>query len=126
MKLMTMHKVDAAMEAGKLPSKELIEGMGALVGEIIQKGIFLDGDGLKPSSSRARVSVTGSASRVEKGPYAGKNELITGAVRLRAQSLDEAVEHATKIAQALGDGAEIEVGPLTEAWDLGVAPVPTP
>lgn len=44
MKIISMHKVDAAMEAGKLPGKELIRGMGQLMGEMRRAGAFLDGD----------------------------------------------------------------------------------
>ena len=65
-----MHKVDAAMEAGGRPSPELIQGMGKLMGEMRREGIFLDGDGLRPSATRVRLRFTGGELTLERGPYA--------------------------------------------------------
>lgn len=125
MKLLSMHKVNADMEAGGKPSKEIIDGMGKLVGGMISSGKFFDGAGLKPSATRARVTVSGGQRHVEKGPYAGRNELIAGTCMLRADTLEKAIDWAGQLAQALGDGAEVEVGPITQPWDLG-APMPSP
>ena len=125
MKLVAMHKVDETMESGAPVDPKVVEGMGALIGEMVQKGVFLGGEGLRPSSTRARVSVNGGEPRVEKGPYAGRNELVAGMCLFRAASLDEALAHGGRIARALGEGGEVEVGPVTEPWHLG-APAPSP
>ena len=125
MKLMAMHKVDATIETGAPPPPEVVQAMGAFIGEQMQKGVFLGGEGLKASATRARVRVNGGATRVEKGPYQGRNELVAGFCLLRAQSFEEAIGWGGRIAQALGEGAEVEVGPINEPWDMG-APLPNP
>jgi len=40
MRFMVMHKVDADMEAGKMPRPGLIEEMGAFIQEAIQAGVL--------------------------------------------------------------------------------------
>lgn len=122
MKIISMHKVDAAMEAGKLPSQELIKGMGQLMGEMRRGNMLVDGDGLRPSATRARVRVTGGARSVTKGPYGGENELVERMTRIKVRDLDEAIEWAGR--QAAAVGGEVEVGPLTEGWDLGLMAKP--
>jgi hypothetical protein len=123
MRVISMHKVDAAMEAGKLPSAELIRGMGQLMGELRRKNAMVDGAGLRPSVTRARVRVSKGERTIQRGPYAGDHELISGMQMVKVQDLDEAIGWATKFATAIGD-AEVEVGPVTEGWDLGLMAKP--
>jgi hypothetical protein len=125
MKLMVMHKVNAEMEAGALPKPELVQSMGALIGEMAAKGVFQGGEGLGASATRARVRFERGEHRVEKGPYAGRHELVAGYCLLRARSLEEAIGWTGRLARALGEGGEVEVGPVHEPWDFG-APVPEP
>ena len=124
MKIISMHKVDAAMEAGKLPSQELIQGMGQLMGEMRRASAFVDGDGLRQSHTRARVRVkaAGAKTTVERGPYAGDNELVERLTRIRVRDMEEGIAWATRQAEAIG--AEVEVGPITEGWDLGLMAKP--
>lgn len=125
MKLVSMHKVDPSVKPGAPVDPKLVEGMGALIGEMARQGVLLGGEGLKDHGTRARVSFSRGERRLEKSPYAGRNEVVSGLCLLRAASLDEAAGFAGRIAQALGDGVEVEVGPVTEPWDLGM-PAPTP
>jgi len=125
MKLLAMNKVDAKLEAGVMPSAEDAQRVGGFLHALHGKGVFLDGEGLKASATRARVSVKGAERRVERGPYAGRNELIAGVCLLTAKTLDDAIGWGARIAEALGDGAEVEVSPLIEPWDMG-APRPEP
>src|SRR6185503_3509271 len=123
MKIISMHKVDAAMEAGKLPSKELIQGMGQLMGEMRRANALVDGDGLRPSATRMRLTFRGDQRSIQNGPYAGGNELPAGFVKLKVRDMDEAVAWASRYGKAAGD-SEIEVGPVTEGWDLGLMAKP--
>lgn len=118
-----MHKVDAAMEAGGKPSRELIQGMGQLMGDMRRNGAFVDGAGLLRSATRVRMKVSKGASALQKGPYAGSNELVAGMMMLTVRDMDAALEWASRYAKAAGD-VELEVGPVTEAWDLGLMPKP--
>jgi hypothetical protein len=60
---------------------------------------------------------------VSKGPFTGENELPSGFSILRVASLDEAIAWATRQAAVLGD-VEIDIRPVTEAWDIGMMPKP--
>jgi hypothetical protein len=123
MRVISMHKVDAAMEAGARPSKELIQGMGRLIGEMRRDRAFLDGDGLLPSATRVRLRFSGGERTLQKGPYAGANELVAGIAMMKVRDMDEAIGWASRYGEAVGD-AELELGPVTEAWDLGLMPKP--
>jgi hypothetical protein len=120
---MIMHKVDDEMEAGAIPSKELIAEMGQLIGEMKKSGALLAGDGLRPSATRVRLTFSGGERTVTRGPFKGSNELVAGFAAIKAKSMDEAIEWATRYAAALGD-VELEVGPVTEPWDLGLGKRP--
>lgn len=123
MRFMVMHKNDAHTEAGEKPGPELMARMGAYIGEHVQKGQFLDGAGLGPSSTRTRLTFQGGASKIQQGPYAGAHELVSAILLLQVRSRDEAIAWAERYGKILGDG-EIELGPLNEPWDLGLMPKP--
>jgi hypothetical protein len=123
MRFIVMHKVDQKMETGAPPSPELISNMGKLIGEGFKTGVVLDGAGLRPSATRTRLRRSGGEEALTNGPYRGENELVAGFVLIKVRSRDEALAWASRFAEALGE-AEIELGPVTEPWDLGIAPRP--
>jgi hypothetical protein len=123
MRFMVMHKVDANMEAGGPPPQRIIEDMGKYVQENLKSGVFLDGAGLHRSALRARVELEGGKPTVTRGPYKGGNELLASFAMIEAESIDGAIDVAARIGKVLGDG-EIEVGPVVEPWDLGLAEKP--
>src|SRR5205085_9089520 len=55
MRFMIMHKNDANTEAGLPPPKEIVQKMGAFIGEHMKAGRFLDGAGLAGSKTRTRL-----------------------------------------------------------------------
>jgi hypothetical protein len=123
MRFMVMHKVDAHMEAGGPPSQRIIDDMGRLVQDNLKSGVFVDGAGLHRSALRARVEFEGGKPTVTRGPYQGSNELIASFAMIEAESIDGAIDVAARIGKVLGEG-EIEVGPVVEPWDLGIAEKP--
>ncbi|HET9930090.1 MAG TPA: YciI family protein [Polyangiaceae bacterium] len=123
MRFIVMHKVDAQMEAGAPPDQSIIGQMGQLVQESIKAGTFKNGAGLHRSASRARLVFRGGKRTVTRGPYAGKNELVNLVLMVQTPSMDSAIDQAGRVAAVLGD-VEIEVGPVVEAWDLGMMPKP--
>jgi len=123
MRFIVMHKTNAHWESGAIPGPELIARVGALLGALAKEGVLLGAEGLRASSQGARLSSAGGTRTVEDGPFRGGNELPAGFTILHAASLAEAVAWAERQAEALGD-AEIDVRPVTEAWDIGVAPRP--
>jgi hypothetical protein len=123
MRFMVMHKNDKHTEAGLRPSPELIAKMGEFVGEHAKSGRFIDGAGLGASSTRTRLTFASGQGTVKHGPYAGVHELVSAILLLKVSSRDEAIEWAQRYGEILGDG-ELELGPLTEPWDLGLMAKP--
>ncbi|HEX2686534.1 MAG TPA: YciI family protein [Kofleriaceae bacterium] len=123
MRFMVMHKVDAQMEAGEPPPTRIIQEMGQYVQGAIKAGVFEDGAGLHPSSQRVRLEFEAGKRTVTRGPFQGGNELLASFAMIKAASMEHAIEIASRIAEDLGD-VEIEIGPVVEAWDLGVMAKP--
>ncbi len=123
MRFILMHKTDARWERGEIPSPQLIARVGTLMGEMAKAGVLLAGEGLRASSHGVRLKFSGGVRTVTKGPFQGENELPAGFSILRVQSLDEAIEWASRQAAVLGD-VEIDIRPVTEAWDIGMLPRP--
>jgi hypothetical protein len=118
MRYMVMHKHDEDTEAGVPPPPELVEQMGAFIGEHVQRGTFLGGEGLGASSQRTRITFRDGASTVKHGPYQGDHELPAAMMMLHVKTRDEAVGWMERYGKIVGSG-EVELGPVTEAWDLG-------
>lgn len=123
MRFAIMHKTNPAWEAGAIPSPELIARVGALIGELSEAGVLRGAEGLRPSSLGVRLRFSGGTSTASKGPFTGEHELPAGFSLLRVRTLDDAAEWATRQAAVLGD-VEIDVRPVTEAWDIGIVPKP--
>ena len=123
MRYLLMHKNDPHTEAGEKPPLELIEKMGAFIGEHVASGRFLGGEGLSGSSTRTRLTFRDGRATVKHGPYTGEHELPAALLLLKVRTRDEALGWAERYGKILGDG-ELEVGPVNEAWDLGLMPKP--
>lgn len=123
MKFLTMHKVDATMENELPPDPAMLERMGAFMGEVGGSGKLLGGEGLKPSKTRTRFTFRNGDAQEEKGPFKGRNEVVAGMLLLQVKSHDEAVAWVKRFADVVGD-TEIELGPVTEPWDLGFGEKP--
>ena len=123
MRFMVMHKVDAQMEAGGPPPERIIQEMGAFVQDGLKSGVFENGAGLHRSARRVRLEFEGGARTVTRGPYEGKNELLASFAMIETESMDQAIDVASRIAQVAGD-REIEIGPVVEPWDIGLGEKP--
>ncbi|HEX7778388.1 MAG TPA: YciI family protein [Vicinamibacterales bacterium] len=91
MKFMMMVKAGNAYEAGEPPAKELIDAIGQITQEMIEKGVLVDTGGLLPSRTGARIRVAGGQLTVLDGPFAETKELVGGYAILKVASRDEAV-----------------------------------
>jgi len=123
MRFMIMHKTDAHWEAGAVPSLELIARVRNLIRELAAANVLRGAEGLRASSQGVRLVFSGGTRTIRNGPFGGENELPAGFSVLRVESLDEAIAWASKLAQVLGD-TEIDIRPVTEAWDIGMTPKP--
>jgi hypothetical protein len=123
MRYIWIHKTDKETEAGVPPTPELIAKMGTLMGEMAQSGVLLAGEGLQPSSMSVRLKFAEGKRTVTHGPLNGLNEILAGFALVRTQSMDEAIEWASRFGTAAKD-VEIDIGQVKEPWDLGLCPRP--
>lgn len=122
MRFMVIVKADEASERGELPPQGMLEAMGAYNEELVQAGIMLDGDGLRPSSFGARVQFGEDGSTtVLDGPFTETKELVAGYWVFEVSSREEAIEWAKK---APFRGGELEIRPFSTAEDFGEAFTP--
>lgn len=125
MRFMILLKATAETEAGKLPSQDLLAQMGAFNEELVKAGVMKDGEGLKPTSSGARVSFNGQARSVAKGPFENVGgQLITGFWLWECDSLEAAIDWVKRVPNPTGDVGEIEIRQLYSAEDFGEAMTP--
>lgn len=117
-RFLVMHKSNEENEAGVPPSREVVEGVGKLMAESARDGVLISAEGVHPSSKGARLSFSGGKRTVTDGPFAEAKELIAGFVVIRAESKEAAIEWATRLADALGDDADIEVRQVVELSDF--------
>jgi hypothetical protein len=123
MRFILIHKNDPHTEAGEKPTPELIQKMGAFIGEHAQNGTFLEGEGLGASATRTRLTFENGTATIVHGPYRGERELPGAMLLLSVKTREEAIGWAERYGKILGDG-EIELGPLHEPWDLGFGEKP--
>lgn len=123
MRFIIMHKTNARWEAGAIPSLALIARVGNLIGALAKANALLGAEGLRPSSEGVRLKVSRGARTIRRGPFKGEHELPAGFSILRAGSIDQAIEWASRQAEVLGD-VEIDIRPVTEPWDIGMTPKP--
>ena len=123
MRFIIMHSTNAHWESGAIPSPELIARVGTLLGELAKARVLLGAEGLRSTSEGVRLRFSAGSRTVIKGPFEGNTELAAGFSILRARSMDDAIEWATRQAGALGD-VEIDIRPVTEPWDIGMVAAP--
>lgn len=118
-----MHKTNAYYEGGGVPTPELVGRIGSMIVDLIAKNAMLAGEGLRSSAEGVRVTFDGGARMVTPGPFERGNELPAGFSIVRTRSIDEAVAFAAEQAAIL-DAAELDIRPVTEPWDIGMAERP--
>jgi hypothetical protein len=126
MRFLIMHTTNAHWEAGVVPGAALIARVGTLLGELAAAGVLLGAEGLRATSEGVRLKFAAGTRTVIKGPFEGDHELAAGFSILRVRSIEDAIEWATRQAEILGpvEDVEIDIRPVTEAWDIGMAPKP--
>ena len=117
MRVMVIVKADEDTEAGVMPTEQELREMGQYNEELVDAGLMVDGDGLRPSSQGVRVRFTGKERTVIDGPFAETKELIAGYWVWKVASMDEAVEWLKRA--PFDGGKEIEIRPFFEAEDFG-------
>ena len=124
MRVMVMVKATGDSEAGIMPSTEDFAAMGRFNEELVEAGVMLSGDGLKPSSEGKRIAFDGPNRRVMDGPFPATSELVAGFWIWQVKDMAEAVEWVKKCPNPMPGPSEIEIRPFYEAEDFGEAFTP--
>ena len=95
-------------------TRRMMEEYGAYTEMIRQRGVYLGGEALHPSSTATTVRIRDGKLTATDGPFAESKEQLGGYYVLQCNDLDQAVEMAGKIPGARY--GTIEVRPI---MDLG-------
>jgi hypothetical protein len=112
--LLLIYQNPAAREA--LPPSEqraLMEEADKIVGELVETGEFVGGEGLADPSTGRSVRVRDGVAAITDGPYAEAKEQIVGYCIVDCESVDRAVEIAT-------------TWPDARLWGMEVRPILSP
>jgi hypothetical protein len=119
MRVMVMVKATKNSEDGVMPSPEMLANMSSFNQELIQAGVMLAGDGLKPSAQGKRIRFGGGAKTVVDGPFTETKELVAGYWIWQVKSMEEAIEWLRRCPDPMpGEQSEIEIRPLFETDDF--------
>jgi hypothetical protein len=88
----------------------IMQGHSTFAQEAMQRGILVGGAPLQPTSTARTVRIRKGKTLVIDGPFAETKEQLAGTYILDCKNLDEAIELATKIPDALY--GSIEIRPL--------------
>lgn len=91
---------------------EVMAGYNAFTQDVRDRGIFLAGEALEPTSTATSVRLRDGRPVVTDGPFAETKEALGGFYLLECKDLDEAIELAAKIPAART--GTIEIRPI---WD---------
>jgi hypothetical protein len=124
MRVMVMVKATKDSEAGAMPTTELADAMTKFNEELVNAGVMLAGEGLKPSSQGKRVAFDGPKRSVIDGPFAETRELVAGFWLWEVKDMAEAVEWVKRCPNPMPGPSEIEIRPLIQLTDFGDAITP--
>ena len=124
MRVMVIVRATKESEAEKNPldtegAAEMFAAMGKFNDELIQAGIMLAGDGLRPSKFGKRIHFSGRQRSVTDGPFAETRELVAGFWIWQVRSMDEALEWAKRCPNPMPGPSDLEIRPFWEAEDFG-------
>ena len=124
MRVMVIVKATKDSEAGMMPKTEMLEAMGKFNEQLVNAGVMLAGDGLKPSKLGKRVAFDGPSRTVIDGPFAETRELVAGYWIWEVKDMAEAVEWVKRCPNPMPGPSEIEIRPFYELSDFGEALTP--
>ncbi|MFJ5488499.1 YciI family protein [Hansschlegelia beijingensis] len=127
MRFMIIRKADADTEAGKMPSEALLQAMGDYNKQMLDAGVIVTGEGLKPTSAGARVRLSrdGTPPVVTDGPFAESKELVAGFTIIEVASKDEALDWVRRWPREDAP-VELELRQVYELSDFPVDPAEAP
>lgn len=118
MRVVVFVKATVDSEAEVMPGAQLLEEMGRYNEQLVDAGIMLGGDGLKPTKHGKRVVFSGKNRTVIDGPFAETKELVAGYWIWEVRDMDEAVEWVKRCPNPMLTDSEIEIRPVFEMADF--------
>src|SRR5690606_9089466 len=118
MRVMVFVKATEDSEKGVMAPAELLDQMMKYNEELVNAGILLGGEGLKPTSQAKRVAFDGSDRSVIDGPFAETRELVAGYWLWDVKDMDEAVEWVKRCPNPMFGPSEIEIRPVYAMEDF--------
>lgn len=118
MRVMVFVKATEDSEKGVLPKPEMLESMGRFNEELVNAGVLLAADGLRPSSNGKRIAFDGASRTVIDGPFAETRELVAGFWLWEVKNMDEAIAWVKRCPNPMPGPSEIEIRPLFEMADF--------
>ncbi|EGF89731.1 YCII-related domain protein [Asticcacaulis biprosthecium C19] len=118
MKVMVIVKATADSEAAVMPTTELLMAMGKYNEDLVDAGIMLAGEGLKPSKEGARVLFSGDKRLVTDGPFAETKELIAGFWLWKVRDLQDAIDWVKRCPNPMLTDSVIEIRPVFDSEDF--------
>jgi hypothetical protein len=106
MRFLSMIRLDET--TGQVPSEQLMQDMGKLMGEMIREGVLVRTAGLRPTKEGTRVRLRQGKLSTVDGPFTETKEVIGGFAILEAKSMQEAIEHTKRFLRVHGDAWELE------------------
>jgi len=116
MRFMVIVKATKDTEAGILPSTEEFAAMGRFNEELVKAGMMEAGEGLHPTAKGARIDFAQGEARVAHGPFDLTGDLAAGFWMIKANSLDDVIEHMKRAPFPSG---QIEIRQVYAAEDFG-------
>jgi hypothetical protein len=122
MRVLVFVKATADSEAGVMPSVELMTAMGDFNQALMDAGILVAGEGLKPTKFAKRIAFNGAGRTVIDGPFAETKELVAGFWIWNVKDMDEAVAWVKRCPNPMPGPSEIEIRPVYELADFENVP----
>lgn len=104
--------IDMKAKAGEF------EAMGKFIGELTEAGIFVVGEGLRPSRFGKRVLLDGAKRTVTDGPFTETKELVAGYMIWEVKSMDEALEWVKRYPNPATGPSEVVLRPVLGLEDF--------
>jgi hypothetical protein len=90
----------------------LMQAHASFANESLKRGLLTGGEALQPTSTATTIRVRNGKTLITDGPFAETKEQLAGTYVLNCKDLDEAIEMAARIPDALT--SSVEIRPVTE------------
>ncbi len=101
---------ESEAESARMTQEEraaLMQAHSAFANEALRRGLLTGGEALQPTSTATTIRIRNGRTLITDGPFAETKEQLAGAYILNCKDLDEAIEMAAKIPDALFGSVEI-------------------